>query len=137
MVTTELSIHPEDPVSSKTVRREPHKSNNYGKATISKRLIEESKAKRQKRWCEDHKTWGSDDWKYAVCSDESLFTLFPTTVWVYIPRMPKEAYKSECLIPTVKYGGGSVIIWAAKSCYSAGPIILEMVDLLPVITWTF
>ena len=51
--------------------------------------------------------------------------------------MPKETYNSECLIPTVKHGGGSVMTWAAKSWYSAGPIILEMVDLLSVITWTF
>jgi hypothetical protein len=51
--------------------------------------------------------------------------------------MPKEAYNSECLIPTVKLGGGSVMIWAAKSWDSADPIILEMVDLVSVITWTF
>jgi hypothetical protein len=48
-----------------------------------------------------------------------------------------EVYKSECLIPTVKYGGSFMMIWAAKSCYSAGPIIHEMVELLPVIMWTF
>ena len=51
--------------------------------------------------------------------------------------MPKEAYNSECLIPAVEHGGVSVTIWAAKSCYSIGPIILEMADILPVITWTF
>jgi hypothetical protein len=37
--------------------------------------------------------------------------------------MPQEAYKPACLVPTVKYGGGSVTIWAAISWYSAGPII--------------
>ena len=37
--------------------------------------------------------------------------------------MPKEAYNPECLIPTVKHGGRSVMIWAAISRYSAGPII--------------
>jgi len=51
--------------------------------------------------------------------------------------MPKEAYNSECLIPTVKHGCGTVTIWAAKPCYSAGPLILEMADLLRVIMWTF
>jgi hypothetical protein len=37
--------------------------------------------------------------------------------------MPKEAYNPECLVPTVKQGGGSVMIWAAISWYSTGPII--------------
>jgi hypothetical protein len=37
--------------------------------------------------------------------------------------MPREAYNPECLVPTVKHGGGSILIWAAISCYSAGPIV--------------
>jgi hypothetical protein len=36
--------------------------------------------------------------------------------------MPREAYNSECLFPTVKHGGGYVMIWVAISWYSAGPI---------------
>jgi hypothetical protein len=42
------------------------------------------------------------------------------------------------LAPTVKYGDRSVMIWAAISWYSPGPIkLLWMVQLLPVTTWTF
>jgi hypothetical protein len=37
--------------------------------------------------------------------------------------MPKEAYNPARLVPTVKHGGGSVMIWAAISWHSAGPII--------------
>ena len=33
---------------------------------------------------------------------------------------PKEAYNPECLVPNVKHGGGSVIIWVAISWYYAG-----------------
>jgi hypothetical protein len=45
----ELSIHHEDPVSTKTVRRELHKSNIHGRAAIAKPLITESHAQRLKR----------------------------------------------------------------------------------------
>ena len=68
------------------------------------------------------KTWTSDYCKYLTRSDESSFTLFPTSVRVFVWRTPKEAYNPECLLPTVKHGGGSVTIWAAISWYSPGPL---------------
>jgi len=136
-VTWELKIHLEDPVSTKIVRRELHKSNIHNRAAIVTPLTTENNAKRRKRWCDDHKTWTSVDWKYVIWSDEMFFTLFPTSGRVYVWKTPKEAYNSECLFPIVKHGGGSVMIWAAISWYSAGPIILWMVELLPVTVWTF
>jgi hypothetical protein len=48
---------------------------------------------------------------------------FPTSGWVYVWRMPKEAYNPECLVSTVKYGGRSVMTWAAISWYCAAPKI--------------
>jgi hypothetical protein len=58
-----------------------------------------------------------------IWSDGLSFTLFPTSGWVCVWRMPNEACISECLAPTVTQGGGSVIVWAAISWYSAGPTI--------------
>jgi len=90
----------------------------FTKAAIAKPLITENNAKRGKRWYDDHKTRMSDDWKYVIWSDDSSITLFTTSCWVYVWKMPKEAYN-----PEVKNGNGSVMIWAAISQYSAGPII--------------
>jgi hypothetical protein len=42
-VTAKLSIHLEDSASTKTVRRELHKSNIHGKAAIVKPMISENK----------------------------------------------------------------------------------------------
>ena len=56
-------------------------------------------------------------------SDDSSFTLFPTSVRVHVWRTPNEANNPEHLVPNVKHGGGSVMICAALSWCSAGPII--------------
>jgi hypothetical protein len=92
------------------VWRELHKSNIHGRAAIAKPLIIESNAQMPKRWCHDHKTWTSDNWNaLVISSDESFVTLLPTSGRVYVRRTPKEAYYNpECLVPTVKHGGGSV-----------------------------
>jgi hypothetical protein len=37
--------------------------------------------------------------------------------------MPKKAYNLEFLVPTVKHGGRSVMIWIEISWYYAGPLI--------------
>ena len=48
---------------------------------------------------------------------------FPTSGRVYVWRTSKEAGNPEGLVPTVKYGGGSVMILTAISWYSACPTI--------------
>jgi hypothetical protein len=67
-----------------------------------------------------HRTTGNVG---VIWSDESSFMLFLTSGRVYIWRTPKEAYNPECLVPTVKHGGGCVMVRAAISWYSVGPII--------------
>jgi hypothetical protein len=111
----ELYIHLKDPVSTKSDRRELHKSNIPGRAAIAKPLITESNAQMRKQWCHDHKTWISDSWKRVMWSDKSSSTLFSTSGRVYIWRTAREAYNPECLVPRVKHGGGSVMVSAAIS----------------------
>ena len=60
-VTTQLSIHLEDPIATKTVQRQLHKSNIHSRAASVKLLITENSANRQKICCDDHKTWMPDD----------------------------------------------------------------------------
>jgi hypothetical protein len=62
-VTAELNIHLEGPVSAKTVRHELHKSNIHGRAATAKPLTTKSNAQMRKRWCHDHKTRTSANWK--------------------------------------------------------------------------
>ena len=102
-------------VSTSTVWRELHKCNIYGRAAIAESLITEHSASRWKRGCDDHKTWLSDDWKYIIWSGDSSFTLFPTSFGVYIWTSCKEACNPEFLVPTLKRGDSSLMIWAEIS----------------------
>jgi hypothetical protein len=67
--------------STETIRQELYNSSIHGRVAIAKPLIIEIYAERGEIWCDDHKTWTSDDMKYTIWLDESSF-MFPTSGWV-------------------------------------------------------
>ncbi|GFS96543.1 DDE_3 domain-containing protein [Trichonephila clavipes] len=121
--TAELNQHLDSLVSMIIVRRHLHKQNTYGRATINKPLVPDVNAKHRLQWHHTHKTWKIHKWKKAIWSDESSFTLFPTTGWVQVWRTPVQAYACDHLIPIAIHGGGRVMIWVVMLWSSAGPII--------------
>ena len=56
-------------------------------------------------------------------SDESKFNLFESDGKVVVWRSPKEEFGPECIIPTVKHGGGNVKCWACFSSSGVGRLI--------------
>jgi hypothetical protein len=139
-LTAELNIYLEDPVYTKTVRRELHESSVHGGAAIAKSLITESDAQMRKRWCHDRKTWTSDSWKRAR----------HMVRWVVLHAVPhiRKSLRLENIqgslqsgmpgsVPKVKHGVGSVMLCAAISCYSIllVPLLPFMVELLQGSTW--
>ncbi|KAL6477195.1 hypothetical protein MHYP_G00156940 [Metynnis hypsauchen] len=119
-ITAELNVHLNSPVSTRTVPRELHRVNIHGRAAIAKPLVTRANAKRRFQWCKERKSWAVDNVKHVLFSDESTFTVFPTSGRVTVWRSPKEAYHPDCCTPRVKHGGGSVMpaldpsVWAFR-----------------------
>jgi hypothetical protein len=100
-------------VSRKTIGHELHKSNIRSKAAIAKPLIIE-------RIIIDGVTTikpGHQTTEYAdlIWSGKSSFTLFLTSARVYVWGISREAYNSECLVPTVKHEERALMVWVAIS----------------------
>jgi hypothetical protein len=81
-----------------------------------------------------HQTTGN---AHVIWSDESFFTLFPTSGTVCVWRTLKEACNPEYLVPTVNHGGGSEKVWTAISWYSilSVPLLPFMDELLQGNMW--
>jgi transposase len=56
-------------------------------------------------------------------SDESQFTLFRSDGRIRVWRLPKEKYDVDCVVPTVKHGGGGVMVWGCFTWESLGPLV--------------
>jgi hypothetical protein len=108
----ELNIRLEDPVSTKTVRRELHKFNIRATNVIAAPLITEINAQMLKRQCNYHKTWTWDKWKRAR----------GMVSWVVLHAVPNirkglRLEDTQSGIPGSNRGD-SVIMWEAVSWYS-------------------
>ncbi|GFT53088.1 transposable element Tcb1 transposase [Trichonephila clavipes] len=96
---------------TRTVQRELHASNLYGRVGIRKPLVTARHALQRRQWCRTHRQWTPQQWQHVIWSDESTSTLFQTTGRIYVWRTSKEAFAPECIAPTVKQGGGSLMVW--------------------------
>ncbi len=66
--------------------------------------------KAPKQSAKDKQTKDRDYWNYVLWSDETKINLFGfdgvKRVWWQLG----EEYKNKCVLPTVKHGGGSVMV---------------------------
>uniref|UniRef100_F6Z3Z6 Fizzy-related protein homolog n=1 Tax=Xenopus tropicalis TaxID=8364 RepID=F6Z3Z6_XENTR len=62
-------------------------------------------------------------WKKVLWSDETKIELFGQNAKRYVWRKTNTAHNSEHTIPTVKYGGGSIMLWGCFSSAGTGKLV--------------
>ncbi|GFV30297.1 transposable element Tcb2 transposase [Trichonephila clavipes] len=110
-------------VSSRTVRRELKNLGIHGRASTHKPNITPQNAKHRLQWCRAHLHWTVDMWKTVLWSDASRFTVWQSDERVWVWRMPGERFFSDCIVLTVKFGGGSIMVWGCFSWSGQGPLV--------------
>ncbi len=68
-----------------------------------------------KQFSEDKQTKDMVYWNHILWSDETKINLFGSDG-------VKRVYKDKCVLPTVKHGGGSVMVWGCMSAASTGEL---------------
>ena len=125
-VTAEVSLALTKPVSAQTVRSELHKQGFFRWVAIQKSCGSEQNAVKGKKCCQTQKMWSINKWKQVIWSDEYFSPCFRKALHfqeVYVWRAPSKAYDRHCLLPRVKPGWNSIMIWLAISWYSVKPFV--------------
>ncbi len=73
-----------------------------------------------------HADKDEDYWDSILWSDETKINVFGTDGFKTVWRRKGEEYKEKCMVPTVKHGGGSVLMWGCMS--AAGVEELNFID---------
>ncbi len=78
--------------------------------------------KARKQFAEDKQTKDMDYWNHVLWSNETKINLFGSEGVKRVWRQPGEEYKDKCVLPTVKHGGGSVMVWGCMSAAGTGEL---------------
>lgn len=107
-------------VSNRTIRRRLEERGL--KSYFAKKRPMISKANKQKRlkFARDHVNKPLEFWKRVIWSDESKFELFNKKRRLRVWRKSDEGLQDRHLQPTVKHGGGSIMVWGCFSWAGVG-----------------
>ena len=67
-----------------------------------------------------HQHWTEADWKHVIWSDETKIHRLGFKVCKWIWRKPKDHLSKRVIQGTVKFGGGSLMMWGCMTAQGAG-----------------
>lgn len=121
-LTDELNVTRDNPVSKSTVRRSLLSFGMDGRVACKKPLLRRANVLKRLNFAREHVTWTEEQWAKVLFTDETKIEIFGSHRRVFVRRMEGERYLNSCLIPTVKYGGGSVMVWCGVCVNGALPL---------------
>ncbi|CAJ0635714.1 10530_t:CDS:2, partial [Entrophospora sp. SA101] len=71
-------------------------------------------------FAKEHEHWTIEDWSKTIWSDESKFKVFGSDGKQCYWKCPEEPLNHFHIKPTVKFGGGSVMIWGCFTSWGVG-----------------
>lgn len=121
-IHNEISTDLHEKISVRTVQRRLNEFQLYGRVARKKPLISEKNRRARIHFAKEHLNWTPQQWSRVIFTDESKFNRFGSDGKVYVRRRKGEEFRKNCIKPTVKGGGGSVLVWGSMTAKGTGPI---------------
>lgn len=121
-ICEELNATREQRVSVSTVQRRLRNYGLKGRIAAKKRLLHKQNKRRDCNGPEN-KDWTIKQWSKVLFSDESKLEIFGGRRRQYVRRQVGERMTEQCVMPPVKHGGGSVMVWGCLAGNKVGDLV--------------
>jgi hypothetical protein len=98
-------------VSSKTVCRSLSKAGMKAVVKKKRSFLSKKHCKARLDWALAHQDWTLEDWKLVVWSDETKINRLGSDGRKWVWKKPGEGLSNRLVQGTLKFGGGSLMIW--------------------------
>lgn len=122
---TAVGIKKENPhvsISVRTIRRRLSEGKLHARRPAKKPFISKKNRRSRLDFATEHLNWTYDQWKQVLWSDESKFNMFGSDGMKWVRRPNNERYNPKYTTPTIKHGGGNVLVWGCFSGHGMGPL---------------
>ncbi len=110
-------------ISRDTIRRTLQRNGMHGCRPRKKPLLKPRLKKTCLEFARAHADKDEDYWDSILWSDETKINVSGTDGFKTVWRRKGEEYNEKCMVPTVKHGGGIVLLWGCMSAAGVGELL--------------
>lgn len=118
LATVDVKVH------ESTIRKRLHKFDLHGRCARRKPLLSRKNIRARLKFANEHLGKDQHFWNNVLWTDESKVELFGHSTRRHVWRKPKTAFDHKNLIPTVKHGGGNIMVWGSFAASGPGQLTI-------------
>ena len=111
-------------ISESTVKHRAYEEGLLGRVARKKLYVNRTNRLKRFKYAKKILPKPLDVWNTIVWSDESKSNLFGSDGRTIVRRNRDEEFEPKCTVPTVKYGGSSVMVWSYFTKKGVGKLVI-------------
>lgn len=110
-------------ISAQTIRNMLKRRGLKSATKVKKPLLKRQHIKRRLEFARKYSDWTVEDWRRVVFSDEAKVNRFGPDGRKWCWKEPKASFQPNHVTPTIKNGGGSIMVWGCITARGVGNLV--------------